>query len=272
MQLGGERREEPSSSRNEAEVDAQPSPSEAQPTRRITIQVSESIFRRLEAATDRAGMGKSVVVEAALERFLDPASPAEGLVYEAIERTNEQVLSLRTDVAMMAEIVTLHARYHLTLTPPMPPSKQHEACLLGLERFKAFAEQVDQRVRFGQPLLQETIDRLGNSSRSGSEMGGRASRAVARVPIEEERHCVAAVGEKIGSVCCRRGGRQQDQLSTVAKRLLLKPIAALGEARAAMPLGGYHAKSWSSGLGAGGSSLACSFPLPPDIIFPTCFG
>ncbi|WP_275199639.1 hypothetical protein [Bradyrhizobium sp. CSA207] len=194
MRLGGERREEPSSSRNEAEVDAQPSPSEAQRTRRITIQVSESIFQRLEAATDRPGMGKSVVVEAALERFLDPAPPVVGLVYEAIERTNEQVLRLRTDIAMIAEIVALHARYHLTLTPPMPPSKQDEACLLGLERFKAFAEQVDHRVRFGRPLLQETIDRL-NSSRSGSEMGGGASRAVARAP-EEERHCVAAVGEQ----------------------------------------------------------------------------
>lgn len=196
MQIGGERRKEPGSSRNEAEVDAQPSPSEAQRTRKITIQVSESIFQRLEAATDRPGMGKSVVVEAALERFLDPAPPIEGLVYQAIERTNEQVLSLRTDIAMIAEIVALHARYHLTLTPPMPPFKQDEACVLGLERFRAFAEQVDRRVRFGRPLLQETIDRLGNSSQSRSEMGGGASRDVARAPVEEERYCVAAVGER----------------------------------------------------------------------------
>ncbi|WP_354202693.1 hypothetical protein [Bradyrhizobium sp. JR4.1] len=196
MQISGERRQEPSSSRNEAEVDAQPSPSEAQRTRKITIQVSESIFQRLEAATDRPGMGKSVVVEAALDRFLDPAPPIEGLVYEAIDRTNEQVLGLRTDIAKIAEIVALHARYHLTLTPPMPPSKQDEACVLGLERFKAFAEQVDRRVRLGRPLLQETIDRVGNSRRSGSETGGGASRAAARAPVEEERHCVAAVGEK----------------------------------------------------------------------------
>lgn len=195
MQISGERRGEPTSSRNEAEVDAQPSPSEAQQTRKLTIQLSECIFRRLQAATDRPGMGKSVVIEAALERFLDPAPPIEGLVFEAIERTNEQVLSLRTDIAMIAEIVALHVRYHLTLTPPMQPSKQDEACVLGLERFKAFAEQVDRRVRFGRPLLQEAIDRSGNSSRSGSEMGGGASRAVPRAPVEEEPHCVAVVGE-----------------------------------------------------------------------------
>lgn len=128
MQISGGRREEPSSSRNEPEVDAQPSPSEVQQTRKITIQLSECIFQRLEAATDRPGMGKSVVVEAALERFLDPAPRIEGLVYEAIERTNKQVLSLRTDIAVIAETVALHVRYHLTLTPPMPPSKQDEAC------------------------------------------------------------------------------------------------------------------------------------------------
>lgn len=194
MQISGECWGEPSSSRNEAEVDAQPSPSEPQQTRRITIQLSECILQRLQAATDRPGMGKSVVVEAALERFLDPGPPTEGLVYEAIERTNEQVLSLRTDIAMIAEIVALHARYHLTLTPPMPPSKQDEACVLGLERFKAFAEQVDRRVRFGRPLLQEAIDRSGNSSRSGSEMGIGASRALPRAPVEEP-HSVAVVGE-----------------------------------------------------------------------------
>jgi hypothetical protein len=147
MQISGERRGEPSSSRNEAEVDGQPSSSEAQQTRKITIQLSECIF-------------------------------------------------LRTDIAMIAEIVALHARYHLTLTPPMPPSKQDEACVLGLERFKAFAEQVDRRVRFGRPLLQEAIDRSGNSSRSGSEMGGGASRAVPRASVEEEPHCVAVVSEK----------------------------------------------------------------------------
>ncbi|MCK1635898.1 hypothetical protein IVA99_39505 [Bradyrhizobium sp. 162] len=195
MQISGGRREEPSSSRNEAEVDAQPSPSEAQQTKKITIQLSECIFQQLQAATDCPGMDKSAVVEAALARSLDPAPPIEGLVYDAIERTNEQVLSLRTDIAVIAEIVALHVRYHLTLTPPMPPSKQDEACVLGLERFQAFAEQVDHRVRFGRPLLQEAIDSSGNSSRSGLEMGGGASHAVPRASVEEEPYCVAVVGE-----------------------------------------------------------------------------
>ena len=62
--------------------------------------------------------------------------------------------------ATIAETVALHARYHLAVMPPLPQPQRREACQLGDERFKVLAEQVDQRVREGRPLLQETIDRL----------------------------------------------------------------------------------------------------------------
>jgi hypothetical protein len=58
---------------------------------------------------------------------------------------------------MIAETVALHARYHLTVVPPVPQSRQREAVILGQERFSALAEQVDRRVRQGRPLMQETI-------------------------------------------------------------------------------------------------------------------
>ncbi|MFC7700939.1 hypothetical protein ACFQX9_30195 [Bradyrhizobium sp. GCM10028915] len=72
-------------------MDAQLSPSEAQRTRKITIQGSDSIFQRLEAATDRPGMRESLVAQAALERFLDRAAYGR-FVYAAIDR-NEPVLN-----------------------------------------------------------------------------------------------------------------------------------------------------------------------------------
>lgn len=68
MQIGAGRRKKPSSSRNDAEVDAQLSPSEAPRTRKIAVQVSEQHF------ADRPGMRESVVAQAALERFLDRAA------------------------------------------------------------------------------------------------------------------------------------------------------------------------------------------------------
>jgi MFS family permease len=73
---------------------------------------------------------------------------------------------------MIAETVALHARYHLTVVPPVPQSRQREAVILGQERFSALAEQVDRRVRQGRPLMQETIGRLNSAER---ELSGPAT-------------------------------------------------------------------------------------------------
>jgi MFS family permease len=84
---------------------------------------------------------------------------------------------------IIAETVALHARYHLTVVPPLPESRQREAVVLGDERFKVLAEQVDRRVRLGRPLMQETINRLnsaeqeGRGSTTGEESGHNSQRA-----------------------------------------------------------------------------------------------
>jgi hypothetical protein len=127
-------------------------------TRKVTVKLTEQLFSRLEAATDRPGVGKSMVVEAALERFLDPAPPIEGLIHEALALITDQLERLDGDVRIIAETVALHARYHLTVTPPMPQPQQRESCAVGQERFIALAEQVDRRVRSGRSLMRETIE------------------------------------------------------------------------------------------------------------------
>lgn len=55
-------------------------------TRRVTVQLSETIFEQLESATDRAGAGKSMVVEAAVERFLSPTPPIEKLMQQYFDQ------------------------------------------------------------------------------------------------------------------------------------------------------------------------------------------
>src|SRR5262249_55416901 len=76
---------------------------------------------------------------------------------------------LERDMRMIAETVALHARYHLTVVPPLPQTQQSEAVILGDERFKVLAEQVDRRVRERRPLMQETIDRLSSTGPEGLE-------------------------------------------------------------------------------------------------------
>src|ERR1700752_3706996 len=129
-------------------------------TRKIGIRLTEQVFDLLEAATDRPGIGKSMVVAAALERYLGAAPPVEDLLCEQSEAFNARFDRVERLVVTLSETVALHARYHFSVMPPLPEFQQRDACVLGDQRFRVLAEQVERRVRLGQPLIQETIDSL----------------------------------------------------------------------------------------------------------------
>jgi hypothetical protein len=135
-------------------------------TRKVTIRLTEKIHEQLEAATERPGVGKSMVVEAALAQFLNP-HPPENPVRPSFDDIHARFDSLERNLRTIAETVALHARYHLAVMPPLPQQQQREACQLGDERFKVLAEHVDQRVRQDRPLIQETIDRLNATRFNG---------------------------------------------------------------------------------------------------------
>lgn len=140
---------------------ARPSPRKrkSQVTRKVTIRITEKMHEQLQSATERPGIGKSMVVEAALAQFLNPR-PSESTAQHSFDEIHARFDSLERNLRTIAETVALHARYHLAVMPPLPQQQQREACQLGDERFKVLAEQVDQRVRQDRPLIQETIDRL----------------------------------------------------------------------------------------------------------------
>src|ERR1700758_5554431 len=117
--------------------------------RKVTVRLSEGVCGRLDVATDRPGVGKSILVEAALEHFLNPAPSVEALLRERLDDIHARFDHLDRNMQMIAETVALHARYHLTVVPPLPESQQREAVVLGDERFKVWAEQVDRRGRLG---------------------------------------------------------------------------------------------------------------------------
>src|SRR5271156_614704 len=154
-----------------AELDAQVDRVDIRPSRKrnasvrrkVTVRLSEGVCGRLDIATDRPGVGKSVLVEAALEHFLNPVPSVESLLCERLDEMHAKFDHLDRNMRMIAETVALHARYQLTVVPPLPESQQREALLLGDERFKVLADQVDRRVREGRPLIQETLARSSSS-------------------------------------------------------------------------------------------------------------
>jgi MFS family permease len=142
-------------------------------TRKVTIRLTEKLHEQLEAATGRPGVGKSMVVAAALEGFLSSAPSTEEPGRTQCDDISIRFDRLEQDMRMMAETIALHARYQLAIMPPLPASRQREAIRLGDERFKILAEQVDRRVRLGQPLMQETIDRLALADLGAMELPSR---------------------------------------------------------------------------------------------------
>lgn len=181
---------------NSADGDAQPNLGESPRPRKVTVQLSESMFQRLETATERPGLGKSMIVESALEGFLNPTRSGEGLIHEALDRISGHIARLERQIAIVAETVALHARYHLTVTPPMAQSEQREACLLGERRFKVLAEQIERRVRLGQPLIQETIDRLGRTRERAPVAHAGVSQRKAEEDVGQEAPSAAAVEDE----------------------------------------------------------------------------
>ena len=169
-------------------------------SRKVTIRLTEELYHRLSVATERPGVGKSLVVEGALERFLSPAPSVEDTVQDRLDDIDDKLDGLARDVRIIAETVALHARYHLSVMPPLPQSRQQEAARLGDERFKVLAEQVDRRVRSGRPLMEETIARLnsGDYRAEGISLDPNPEhkdQESAREAVEIEPASFAAAGE-----------------------------------------------------------------------------
>jgi hypothetical protein len=180
MQLHGEPELEASQA---AVAKSSPHKRNSAATRKVTVRITEQIHEQLEAATERPGVGKSMVVEAALAQFLNPRPP-ENAVHQGFDDIHARFDSLERNLRTIAETVALHARYHLAVMPPLPQQQQREACQLGDERFKVLAEQVDERVRQDRPLIQETIDRLNATRLDGLKSTIGEDEPVKSNPIE----------------------------------------------------------------------------------------
>jgi len=178
-------------------------------SRKVTIRLTEELYNRFSAATERPGVGKSMVVEAALERFLSVAPSIEDTVRDRFDDIDDKLDRLERNVRIMAETVALHARYHLAVMPPLPQARQQEATRLGDERFKVLAEQVDRRVRQGRPLVQETIDRLGSSDCEANDISRRSNQVhrdqgSATEGVDIKPASFAAAGEGGGNIYFRQ--------------------------------------------------------------------
>jgi MFS family permease len=182
--------------------------------RKICIYVSEGLVARLAVAAEQRGATKSGLVGAALVRFLDAAEDNPSGVEQHLVRMGRQLDQLARELKFVNETVSMHARYHLTVAPPLPEAAQPAACRLGAARFDEFAAQVGKRMEQGRPCMRETLDRLATTNihrslpDSQDALSGRAN------------HPVEAPHEAIGS---RSGAVEQHQEAANEMRQTREP-------------------------------------------------
>lgn len=132
---------------------------------KISVQLAEELFAALETAAEQRDTTRTAIVEAALRQFLANGAETDDVVLRhRLEWMSRQLEQLEHDLRIVNETVALHARFHLTITPPIPQPHQGDACLIGQERFEVFAAQVGRRVHLGTPLMRETMDRLATTN------------------------------------------------------------------------------------------------------------
>lgn len=145
---------------------------------RTGVHLSESMTTRLTAAATRTGVTKSELIEAALDRFLEPDSAGEhSAIVTGLTKLNDQIDRLSADLKTVNEVVAHHARFHLAIAPPLAKSEQNIASQVGSERFEQFAAQVGRRVEQGTSLLQETMNQraVANKDRFARDLTAGAA-------------------------------------------------------------------------------------------------
>ncbi|MPZ40592.1 MAG: CopG family transcriptional regulator [Rhizobiales bacterium] len=133
---------------------------------KLSVYLSDHIADRLALAAKRPGANKSAIVDAALDRFLNPERDPTGdaALLRRLDRMSRQLDRLDRDQAIMAETLALFVRYYLTITPPLPIADQDTARALGRERFEMFVAQVGKRIASGGRLVAEVLDRVTTSN------------------------------------------------------------------------------------------------------------
>jgi hypothetical protein len=178
---------------------------------KISVYLSEHVAESLEAAAKRPGATKSSIVEAALDRYFTPAGEATDsvMILRCLSSISSRLDHLDRDLKIVSETVALHARYHFTITPPLPIEEQGAACVLGRERFEVLAAQVGKRVDRGTPLIRETIERLnarGPDFFARDRKDGAQRYAQFADPESDVPASIAVNGEPELSAAAREGG------------------------------------------------------------------
>lgn len=124
---------------------------------RMNVYLAPELMRRIADLSDRKGLSRSAIIEAAVASYLSPdgSDRMEAAVTRRLDRLTRQVQRLERDVGISAETLAMFIRFWLTVTPPLPEDAQSAAQIKGRERFEGFIETLGRRLQKGKSFIRE---------------------------------------------------------------------------------------------------------------------
>src|SRR5262245_11027691 len=126
---------------------------------KIGVYLTDDVAKLLKATVRRSGATKSDMVNEALLRFLDPPPDKDpgGEVLHRLDGLAKRIRRTHRDVEIVGEILALHIRQFLMITPPVPKVEQDAAMKLGRERYEVFVRQIARRVASDRGLVTDVM-------------------------------------------------------------------------------------------------------------------
>jgi hypothetical protein len=159
---------------------------------KIGVYVTNDVAKLLKMAVRRSSATKSAIVNEALERFLAPKgdNDQDGEVIGRLKGLAKGVRRLHRNVEVVGEMLALHIRQFLMITPPVPEAEQDAAMKLGRERYKVFIAQIAKRIASDDGMVAEIVETIAEThgNRLRQPMGNGAMPSETAQPLEAASH------------------------------------------------------------------------------------
>ena len=144
------------------ETQPQARPKPLPPKKRYCILLSHELAERFERVARLRHGAKSAIVEEALDRRLNPEKyPLIGdALLRRLDEQSKSIATLKRDTVIVAEMISLFARYFLTVTPPLGEREQQPARALGKERFQVFVAQIGRRLVSDRRVVADVLESI----------------------------------------------------------------------------------------------------------------
>jgi hypothetical protein len=136
------------------------------PKKRYSIELLQELADRFERVAGLRRGSKSAIVEEALDRRLNSEKyPFIGdALLRRLDEQSKTIATLKRDIVIVAEMLSLFVRYYLTIAPPLAQKEQQPARELGRERFQLFVTQIGRRLTSDRRLVSLVLESIATHS------------------------------------------------------------------------------------------------------------